>query len=474
MNYFPIFLDLNDEACLVIGAGSIAARKIQLLTRSGARVTVVAPRVCAEVREAAEQGRIELLRREFEHADLNGRRLVFAATGDNKLNTGVAAACKQLSIPVNVVDRTALCTFIMPSIIDRSPIIAAVSTGGNAPALARLMRGRLEAAIPAGLGKVAALAGEFREKAKLAFSSTLERRRFWESTFEGEVAELVFAGRESEARAKLDLQLANPESSPTGQVFLVGAGPGDPDLLTFKALRLMQRADIVLYDRLVSPAVLELVRRDAELIYVGKSRGDHAVDQHVINQLLVDYARQGKSVLRLKGGDPFIFGRGGEEIDTLAEQGISFQVVPGITAASGCAAYAGIPLTHRDYAQSCVFVTGHLKNGTIDLNWDALTHTEQTLVFYMGLVGLPVIIAKLMEHGLSPDTPCALIQQGTMSDQRVFTAPLSELTALAEREQPKAPTLLIVGHVVSLREKLNWFQPGTNNVRYDMMRATPV
>lgn len=471
MDYFPIFMNLNAEPCLVIGAGSIAARKIQLLQRSGAAVIVVAPDACEDVETAAQEGTIEWRRRVFSDDDIHDKRLVFAATADDDLNRHIASLCKAQKIPVNVVDSTALCTFIMPSIVDRSPILAAVSTGGNAPALARLMRGRLEAAIPAGLGKIAALAGDYRERAKEAFTSMLERRRFWERTFEGQVAELVFAGREDDARALLESQLANPEQTPTGAVFLVGAGPGDPDLLTFKALRLMQRADVVLYDRLVSKEVMELVRRDAELIYVGKRRGEHTLDQHVINEQLVELALAGKRVLRLKGGDPFIFGRGGEEIDTLAERGIPFQVVPGITAASGCAAYSGIPLTHRDFAQSCVFVTGHLKSGTIDLNWSSLTHTDQTLVFYMGLIGLPIICAKLVEHGLAADTPAALVQQGTTSEQRVFVATLGTLVELAQREKPQPPTLLIVGHVVSLRRKLSWFQPNHDPVRFDMMRA---
>ena len=364
-----------------------------------------------------------------------------------------------LNLPVNVVDQPELCSFIMPSIIDRSPVVAAVSTGGASPVLARLIRTRLEALIPAAYGRLAELARRFREEVKAKISNPTDRRIFWEKVLRGGVAERVFSGHMEEADAVMQKALADAEpGSPMGEVYLVGGGPGDPDLLTFRALRLMQQADVVVYDRLVAQALLDMTRRDAERIYVGKERDHHAMRQEEINQLLADLAKQGKRVVRLKGGDPFIFGRGGEEIDTLAAQGVPFQVVPAITAASGCAAYSGIPLTHRDYAQSVTFVTGHLKDGTINLNWEQLAHPSQTVVFYMGLRGLPVICEQLMTHGVSPDMPIALIQQGTTEKQRVFSGTLGNIQEIVEREQPKPPTLIIVGEVVNLRDKLNWYQ----------------
>lgn len=471
MDYFPIFLNLNAEPCLVVGAGPVAARKVALLCRSGAAVHVVAPEASDAIRTAAAENTLTWHQRKWRISDLDGVRLVFAATDDDDLNHEIATACKAQRIPINVVDTTPLCSFIMPSIVDRSPVLAAVSTGGAAPALARLIRARLETAIPSALGNLATLAGRYRERVKKRFSTVIARRQFWESSFEGEIAELVFAGRDAEAERRLDAILASPkEPENTGEVYLVGAGPGDPDLLTFKALRLMQRADVVLYDRLVTQPVLDLVRRDAELIYVGKERGHHTVRQHKINELLVDLAKSGKRVLRLKGGDPFIFGRGGEEIDTLAEHGVTFQVVPGITAASGCAAYSGIPLTHRDHAQSCVFVAGHLKDGTLDLNWKALAQPQQTVVFYMGLVGLRIITEQLMAHGLPADTPSALVQQGTTQDQRVITATLQNLAEAVEAAKPRPPTLLIVGKVVQLQEKLGWYKIGEAPRAHDLIR----
>ncbi|MDX9874494.1 MAG: siroheme synthase CysG, partial [Spongiibacteraceae bacterium] len=319
---------------------------------------------------------------------------------------------------------------------------------------------RLESTIPAAYGRLAGLLGKFREAAARRFPDIDQRRFFWEEVLDGPIAEMVLAGRADEADRLLTEQLA--QAAPVahgGEVFLVGAGPGDPDLLTFKALRLMQRADVVLYDRLVAPEILALCRRDAEQIYVGKARAQHAVPQAQINQLLVDLAMQGKKVLRLKGGDPFIFGRGGEEIEPLAEQGIPFQVVPGITAASGCASYAGIPLTHRDYAQSVRFVTGHLKDNTSNLPWAELVQPNQTVVFYMGLVGLPIICQELVAHGRAPDTPVALIQQGTTPEQRVIVGTLADLPARVAEAGVRAPTLIIVGEVVRLHRKLAWFSP---------------
>jgi uroporphyrin-III C-methyltransferase/precorrin-2 dehydrogenase/sirohydrochlorin ferrochelatase len=324
--------------------------------------------------------------------------------------------------------------------------------------LARLIRGKLESTIPAAYGKLASIAASFRDKVKQKFTTIEDRRYFWEKVFSGVVAEKVFSGKEEEARTDIQELLNSSQESTTGEVYLVGGGPGDPDLLTFKALRLMQQADVILYDRLVSKEVMELVRRDAELIYVGKERDNHAVPQGGINKLLVDLAKQGRRVCRLKGGDPFIFGRGGEEIEELAQHNIPFQVVPGITAASGCSTYSGIPLTHRDYSQSARFVTGHLKDGTMNLPWGELAVEHQTIVFYMALVGAKHLSQQLIKHGMREDMPVALVEKGTTPDHKVWVTNLANLSHTVDNNDIKAPTLIIVGEVVKLREKLNWFE----------------
>lgn len=460
MNQLPIFLNIRGQRAVVVGGGGVAARKASLLARAGAKVDVVAPKICAALKDLVQAGEITHVQALFDSPHVDGASVVFATTSDTRVNFAVSKSARARGIPVNVADNPKLSSFIMPSIVDRSPVVIAVSTGGAAPVLARFIRARLETLIPSSFGRLASLAGEFRDKVKARFQHIRDRRIFWERALSGPVAELVHAGKDAEARGILNqtLETSSAEANMTGEVYLVGAGPGDPDLLTFRALRLMQQADVVVYDRLVSQPILDLARRDAEFIFAGKTAGDHVLPQREINALLIDLARQGKRVLRLKGGDPFIFGRGGEEIETLAAEGIPFQVVPGITAASGCAAYAGIPLTHRDYAQSCVFVTGHLKNGTVDLDWESLAKPDQTVVVYMGLGGLPVICRKLISHGLSPETPAALVEQGTTQGQRVLTGTLSTLpgkTALGAR----GPALIIVGDVVRLRNKLGWFAP---------------
>ncbi|MDH1099881.1 siroheme synthase CysG [Pseudomonas mosselii] len=458
MDYLPLFHKLQGGRVLVVGGGEIALRKARLLADAGAALRVVAPEVDGQLAALAREGGGEVLVRGYQASDLEGCRLVIAATDDSALNAQVSAEAQARSLPVNVVDAPALCTVIFPAIVDRSPLVVAVSSGGDAPVLARLIRAKLEAWIPSAYGELAGLAARFRHKVKALYPDVNQRRGFWESVFQGPVAERQLAGQGAEAERLLQAMVDGAPVQQGGEVYLVGAGPGDPDLLTFRALRLMQQADVVLYDRLVAPAIIEMCRRDAERIYVGKRRADHAVPQDKINRLLVDLARQGKRVLRLKGGDPFIFGRGGEEIEEMADEGIPFQVVPGITAASGCSAYGGIPLTHRDYAQSVRFVTGHLKDGTSNLPWDDLVAPSQTLVFYMGLVGLPTICAELIRHGRAASTPAALVQQGTTRNQRVFTGTLADLPELVARHEVHAPTLVIVGEVVQLREKLAWFE----------------
>lgn len=457
MEYLPLFHNLRGRTVLVVGGGEVALRKARLLLEAGAWVRLIAPSVLPAVQELLQdQGQVHV--RAYVVDDLQGCSLVVAATDDGPLNAQVSAQAQALGIPVNVVDAPALCSVIFPAIVDRSPLMVAVSSGGDAPVLARLVRARLETLIPAAYGHLAELARRFRAQVKARFPEVKQRRIFWEEVFQSDISERVFAGQLDEAAQQLLAKLEGVKNQSVGEVYLVGAGPGDPDLLTFRALRLMQQADVVLYDRLVNPAIVDLCRRDADRLYVGKQRSEHALPQEEINQQLVQLAMQGKRVLRLKGGDPFIFGRGGEEIEELAAYGIPFQVVPGITAASGCAAYAGIPLTHRDYAQSVRFVTGHLKDGTCNLPWAELSVSGQTLVFYMGLVGLPEICQQLIAHGRAATTPVALIQQGTTPDQKVLCSTLMELPTLVTQHPVKAPTLLIIGEVVQLRSKLAWFQ----------------
>lgn len=459
MEYLPIFLDVRGQSCLVVGGGEVAARKCAMLLRAGAKVTVVAPALGAAFAAEGLAGRVAHRAALFADADLAGHVVVVAATDDDTVNRSVASGARTRRIPVNVVDQPQLCSFIFPSILERAPLMVAVSSGGASPVLSRLLRARLESLIPAGYGRLAALAAEFREQVKARFEPA-ERRRFWETFLQGPAAEMVFSGRVEEARGALRESLGGAHARlHGGDVSIIGAGPGDPDLLTFRALRLMQRADVVVYDRLVSPPILDLVRREAERIYAGKARAKHALPQEDINHLLVRLAGEGKRVVRLKGGDPFIFGRGGEEIDTLAAAGIPFQVVPGITAAAGCAAYAGIPLTHRDYAQSVVFVTGHQRDGSMNLNWSALAQPRQTVVFYMGLLGVDILCRELAAHGMPRTTPAALIQQGTTPQQRVLEGTLETLPEIVRRGHVEAPTLIIVGEVVRLRERLKWFEP---------------
>jgi uroporphyrin-III C-methyltransferase/precorrin-2 dehydrogenase/sirohydrochlorin ferrochelatase len=456
MDYLPIFLQVKGKPCVVVGGGEVAHRKVSVLLDAGAAVKVVAPELCEHL--AGVSG-IEHVAGHFQSAHLDGAVLVIAATDDHEVNRQVSEQAHLRNIPVNVVDNPALCSFIMPAILDRSPLMVAFSSGGASPVLTRMLRGKLETMIPQGYSRLAAFAARFRETIKARIGNPAKRRILWENALEGVVAEKVLAGDEASAEAMLHSLLEHDNEPQRGEVYLVGAGPGDPDLLTFRALRLMQKADVVVYDNLVSKAIVEMTRRDAQRIFVGKKRADHTMVQEEINELLVRLAKEGKRVLRLKGGDPFIFGRGGEEIETLAEHGILFQVVPGITAASGVASYAGIPLTHRDYSQSCIFVTGHLKDGTMNLDWEALARPKQTVVVYMGLHGLDTLCAKLVEHGLPDSTPVAIVQQGTTQNQRVITGTLATLPGIAQLEKPQAPTLIIVGGVVSLRKKLAWFNP---------------
>lgn len=456
-DWFPITLRLRGARVLVVGGGEVAARKLRLLQRAGPRLELIARAPNEEVRALIDAGALDWRGEEFDPAAVTGCRLVIAATDDVALNRAVAAAADAAGVPVNVVDDPAPSSFITPAIVERGPLTVAIATDGAAPVLARRLRERIEALLPAGYGRVAAFMGAQRARVKALPVNV--RRALWERFLDGPGPERLLAGDEAGATVLLEALIAGTEGQPSGEVYLVGAGPGDPDLLTFRALRLMQQADVVLHDRLVSPAILDLVRRDAERVFVGKRRNQHTVPQEEINAELVRLAKAGRRVLRLKGGDPFIFGRGGEEIAELAGHGIPFQVVPGVTAAAGCAAYAGIPLTHRDYAQACIFVTGHARaDGELQLHWDQLARPGQTVVFYMGVTTLPRICAELQAHGLPADWPAALVEEGTQPSQRVITGTLADLADKVAAAAPSGASLLIVGEVVKLRERLDWFR----------------
>jgi len=456
VDIFPISLKLQQQPCLIVGGGHIAYRKAVLLHKAGAVIHVIAPDIDANLLQLVEESQGQYIQALYPaQIQLNDYRLVIAATDDYAVNTQVFEDCEALKILVNSVDDPPHCRFMVPAIVDRSPLVISVASNGTSPVLSRQIRTQLETSIPHGMGKLAEFSGKWRAAVKAKISNPDERRVFWEDLYASSLKEQVFHDNLVEADRLIEQALLEWKT-PKGEVYLVGAGPGDPELLTLKALRLMQQADVVIYDRLVSPAIMELCRRDATKIYVGKARSNHAVPQEGINALLVEYASKGQRVCRLKGGDPFIFGRGGEEIQELFAAGVPFQVVPGITAASGCSAYAGIPLTHRDYAQSVRFLTGHLKEGSPELPWDELVYQNQTLVLYMGLVGLEKICEKLIEHGQRPDMPVALISKGTTPEQKVVVGTLANIASKVEENHIQAPTLTIIGDVVSLREQLQW------------------
>ncbi|MDO5542552.1 MAG: siroheme synthase CysG [Acinetobacter sp.] len=456
MDIFPISLKLQQQPCLIVGGGHIAYRKAVLLAKAGAKIDVLAPEIDANLLQLVQQSQGQYVQDVFSSSTaLRHYRLVIAATDNNLVNQQVFAACEAENVLVNSVDDPPHCRFMVPAIIDRSPLVISVASNGTSPVLSRQIRTQLESTIPHGMGKLAEFSGQWRAAVKQKIVNPDERRIFWEELYASPLKEQVFNDNLDAANQSIQQALAEWQT-PKGEVYLVGAGPGDPELLTLKALRLMQQADVVIYDRLVSAPILELCRRDAEKVYVGKARSNHAVPQEDINALLVKYAQAGKRVCRLKGGDPFIFGRGGEEIQELYEAGVSFQVVPGITAASGCSAYAGIPLTHRDYAQSVRFLTGHLKEGSPELPWSELVYEQQTLVLYMGLVGLESICEKLIAHGQRADMPVALISKGTTPEQKVVVGTLADIASKVAQHHIQAPTLTIIGEVVNLREQLKW------------------
>jgi uroporphyrin-III C-methyltransferase/precorrin-2 dehydrogenase/sirohydrochlorin ferrochelatase len=459
LRYFPLFFNLHRQKVLVIGGGEVALRKVDLLERAGALVTVVAPRVEPEIERRAAAGRITLASREFAPDDLNGARLAVAATSRRALNRWIASLADARSIPVNVVDDRAASRVIVPALIDREPVLIAVSSGGASPVLARRLRERLEALISTRTGRLASWLAELRTVSRRRLAHPGARRRYFENLVDGPAARRFIEGDERGARRLAQQLLASSAAAgpAAGEVTLVGAGPGDPELLTLKALRALQDADVILHDHLVPGAVLDFARRDAERICVGKSAGGGGATQAKINELLIEHARRGRRVVRLKGGDPFIFGRGGEELEALARAGIGFSVVPGISAANGCAAYAGIPLTHRDHANGVSFVTGHGDQGGSEPDWRALARPKMTSVIYMGLARLEWIAAKLLENGAPPERPAAVISHGTTPEQRVTVAPLARIAAAAQSAGHRSPALLIVGEVAALHATLAWF-----------------
>jgi uroporphyrin-III C-methyltransferase / precorrin-2 dehydrogenase / sirohydrochlorin ferrochelatase len=444
MDYLPVFLDLRARLTLVVGGGAVALRKIELLLKSGAHVRVIAPQLHAELALYRDAGRIEHRGVAFEPAHFDGVALAIAATDSVEVNHAVAAAGAARGIFVNVVDDSEASSCIMPAIVDRSPVVIAIGSSGQSPTLVRRVRTQLEALLPERLGELARLAGRERERVRRALPDINQRRQFWDRLFSGSIASKVYAGSMAEAEALLEAQLLAADAPLRGEVYLIGAGPGDPDLLTLRAQQLLQQSDVVLYDRLVSDAVLERVRRDAECVFVGKQSGQHRVTQQRIHALLIEYAGRGLRVARLKGGDPFIFGRGGEEIDALAAAGIPFIVVPGVTAALGAAAAAGLPLTHRGEAQSVTFVTA-MGEGAEGLDWRALAAPAQTVVFYMGISQLARIVAHLIAQGAPAERPAAIIERATLPEQRVLAGCLHDIAARAQQAGIEAPALLIVG-----------------------------
>jgi uroporphyrin-III C-methyltransferase/precorrin-2 dehydrogenase/sirohydrochlorin ferrochelatase len=463
VDYLPIFLDIRGKTVLVSGGGTLAARRVERALGAGAEVVLFAEALGDELLPFLDHPGLTLHRRSPQPDDFFGAILAYGAAEDVEADARVHDLAKAAGVLVNVADTMELCDFITPAILDRSPLVAAIGSSGASPILARIIKAQLESAIPATFGDLSAFLGRYRDEVAARISDPVQRRRFWEDVAESAIGERVMAGDMAGAETALSERLDALEDpsgrKPVGEVYLVGTGPGDPDLLTFRALRLMQRADVVLYDRLIGERIMTLVRRDAERIYVGKKKNEHTLSQEEITALLVELALQGKRVLRLKGGDPFIFGRGGEEIEEIARHGIPFQVVPGITAAAGCAAYAGIPLTHRDHAQTCIFVTGHARDGEVDLNWDALIQPNQTIAVYMGLGMIAQLAASFIARGMAPDMPVAVIDNGTRRRQRVVTGPMADIAAKVEAAGLLGPAIIVIGTVVTLREQLAWFAP---------------
>ena len=460
MDHLPIFVEPEGRRCLVVGGGAVAERKVRELIEAGAVVTVVSPMVTAGLEQLADAGKLHLQPEIFQETQLGECWLVVAATADRELNTRIASAAESQQRFCNVVDDAELCSFVMPAVVRRSPITVAVSSSGRSPVLARWVKGLIESLLPARLGSLASLAGRWRQRVRESITNVDERRRFWEALLTGPVPEQCYSGAEQQAEAAIEQALADwhaNDAHKTGEAYLVGAGPGSADLITLRGRQLLSQAEVVLYDRLVGAEVLEFARRDAELISVGKQPGQPSITQEQINRLLVQLVSRGKRVCRLKGGDPMTFGRGGEELEALAAAGLPFQIVPGISAVTGCAAYAGIPLTLRGVARSVLLTTGHVEDsGHFDL---APLQPDQTLALYMGVAQYGEIAERLMDQGTDPATPVAVIERGTTDTQRVISTVLGELREAALELDIKPPALLLIGETTELAERYAWFAP---------------
>lgn len=452
MDYFPAFLNLHDRQCLVVGGGDIALRKARLLSSAGALVSVVATETNPAFDEFLKKKGLRVTRRGFRDSDVNGKWLVVSATGDTTVDRSVFDASDTAGVFCNGVDDKSNCSYITPAIIDRSPVVIGISSAGAAPVLVRKLKARIELLLPKNLGRLASFANTWRTRVSARIDNLRDRRRFWEVVLDGQMADFAIGGQTDKAEREMARMLVDFEHSTlqAGEAWLVGAGPGDPELLTVRALQVMQSADVILHDRLVSDEILALGRRDADLISVGKAPGCRVNSQGEINELLISHVRSGKRVCRLKGGDPFIFGRGGEELEALATANLPCEIVPGITAAAACAASAGIPLTHRDVSQSVVFVAAHSKDSVDQLDWPSLARDRQTLAFYMAVRRFPELMNNLIAHGRGPETPIAIIERGTLPDQRVVSGRLGQLVLLAEAQRIEAPAILIVGDVAAI------------------------
>ena len=456
MKRFPLFVNLDKLPVLVVGGGEIAERKINLIIKANAKVEVLARKFSPNVENLINKNKLKKIKSNLDISTLDSNySLIIAATDNKQINKKLFNFANKNNILINVVDQPDLCTCTFGSIVERGDLVVAISTGGNAPVFARNLREKFETLLPQSTKQLIDFSASIREKVINSFSQFNKRRIFWELFFD------AFAAKKNITKSNLttltNQLIKTLKNKHSGEVFLVGAGPGDPELLTLRALHLIQKADVCIYDNLVSKEILELVRRDAHMIYAGKLRNNHTIEQKEINQLLVNYAKKGLRVLRLKGGDPFMFGRGGEEISELMTQKIKFQVVPGITAASGVSAYAGIPLTHRDYSQSCIFITGHEKNGKLNINWSNLIHENQTIVIYMGLNSLPIIVQNLIDSGMRKNMPIALVQEGTTEKQKVMVSTISRVISKTLKSDIQSPVIIIIGEVVKLRKTIKWF-----------------
>ena len=473
MDNLPIFLTVKDQTVVVDGGGTVAARRVERALSAGAHVVVCDPAPEDEMQELIDSAHPHLTfhKRVPAREDVEPAVVVYGASEIGTRDANLRAWASEFKVLCNIADEPALCDFITPSIVDRSPVVVAISTGGAAPVIARTLRARIETMLLPSFGQLAEFVGGFRDKIASKISTGRERRHFWERMIDGPAGDLFLAGEKSKATNRIESDLEVQSSGgelPMGEVYLVGAGPGDPDLLTFKALRLMQRADVVLYDRLVGDEIMHLVRRDAERIFVGKLPDRHVMKQEDISELMVRLAKEGNRVLRLKGGDPFTFGRGGEEIEVLAEAGVPFRVVPGITAAAGCSAYAGIPLTHRDHAQSCLFVTAHGKDGVLDLDWDVLIRPAQTVAIYMGTSNLEKLVIGFLERGVASSTDIALIENGTRPEQKVVTGTLDDIVGISAEAEIKGPAIIMIGSVVQLRNQLEPAKAAMSDGEFEM------